>query len=90
LTRVQLTFRARTGAICRSFAGAVASGVACRQGGGWALEALFPGQAPSGDGFRMAGSGDPHVLQVVGDMISGEAFDAAQERAAKARHWQAR
>jgi anti-sigma factor RsiW len=82
--QVQLTFRDRAGAICRSFTGAVASGVACRQDGGWALKALFPGQ---GGDYRMAVSGDPHVQQIVGDMIRGDAFDAAQERAAKARHW---
>jgi hypothetical protein len=69
----------------------VASGVACRQDGGWALEALFPGQAaPGGGDYRMAASGDPRVMQIVGDMISGAAFDAAQERAARARHWTVR
>jgi len=85
--RIQLTFRDQAGAICRSFTGATASGVACRRNGRWALEALFAGEAPSGGDYRMAASGNPRVLQVVGDMISGDAFDAAQERAAKARHW---
>lgn len=89
-TRVQLTFRDRTGAICRSFTGGVASGVACREDGAWALEALFPGQPATGGDYRMAAGGDPRVMRVVGDMISGDPFDAAQERAAKARHWAAR
>jgi anti-sigma factor RsiW len=89
-TRIQLTFRDRAGAVCRSFTGAVASGVACRQDGGWALQALFPAQAPSGGDYGTATSGDPRVRRVVGDMISGDAFDAAQERAARARHWTVR
>ena len=84
--RVQLTFRDRAGSICRSFTGAVADGVACREDGRWTLKALFPGQGPAGD-YRMAAGGDPHLMQVVGDSISGEAFGAAQERAAKARGW---
>jgi hypothetical protein len=88
--RIQLTFRDRAGAVCRSFTGAVASGVACREDGGWALQALFPGQAPSGGDYRMAAGGDSRVTQIVGDMISGDAFDAAQERAARARHWTVR
>jgi hypothetical protein len=87
--RVQLTFRDRTGAICRSFVGAASSGVACRRSGEWAVEALLRGEAPSGGAYRMASSGDPRLVQVIGDMISGDAFDAAQERAAKARHWTA-
>jgi len=41
VVRVQLTFRDRTGAICRSFTSAEARGVACRQDGGWELQACF-------------------------------------------------
>lgn len=85
--RVQLTFRDRAGAICRSFNGALAGGVACRENGRWALRALFPGEGGPAGKYRMAASGDPRVLQVVGDTISGEPFDATQERAAKARRW---
>jgi hypothetical protein len=85
--RIQLTFRDRAGAICRSFTGAMASGIACRQDGAWALQALFAGRPPAAGDYRMAASGDPRVLQVVGDMITGDSFDAAQERAAKARRW---
>jgi hypothetical protein len=35
----------------------------------------------------MASSGDPRLMQVVSDMLVGEAFDAAEERRAKALHW---
>lgn len=84
--RVQLTFRDRAGSVCRSFTGSVAGGVACRENGRWALEALFPGERQAGN-YRMAASGDPRVLRTVTDTISGEPFDASQERAAQARHW---
>jgi hypothetical protein len=69
--RVRFTYRDRTGAICRSFAGTLA-GVACREDGRWALKALFPGQSEPG-AYRMA--------------LSGDTFSGAQERAARARHW---
>jgi anti-sigma factor RsiW len=85
--RVQLTFRDRADAICRAFAGPEVHGVACRQDGGWALQGLFPGE-PAQAGARLtAPNSDPRVRQIVGDLISGEAFDAAQERAAKDRRW---
>jgi hypothetical protein len=84
--RVQLTFRDRAGSICRSFTSPLAGGVACREDGHWALKALFPGQGQAGQ-YRMAASGDPRVLQTVTDTISGDPFDATQERAARTRHW---
>jgi hypothetical protein len=84
--RVQLTFRDRAGSICRSFTGTLAGGVACRENGRWALEALFPGERQGG-AYRMAASGDPRVLQTVTETISGAPFDASQERVARARHW---
>ncbi|MDB5481857.1 MAG: anti-sigma factor [Caulobacteraceae bacterium] len=84
--RVQLTFRDRAGSICRSFTGALAGGVACREDGHWALEALFPGDGQTGT-YRMATSGDPRVLETVTHTMSGDPFDATQERAARARHW---
>ena len=84
--RVQLTYHGRGGAICRSFTGALADGVACREGGRWALKALYPGERQAG-AYRMAASGDPRVVQTVADTISGDPFDATQERAARARHW---
>jgi hypothetical protein len=82
--RVRLTYRDRAGSICRSFTGALAAGVACRENGRWALQALFPGAGPAGQ-YGMAG--DPRVMQIVDETISGKPFDSAQEHAAKARHW---
>jgi hypothetical protein len=42
--RIQLTFRDRQGAVCRTFEGEAAAGVACREAGRWALRAVFGGQ----------------------------------------------
>ena len=84
--RVQLSYRDRAGSICRSFTGTLAEGIACRQDGRWALEALFPGEGRAGE-YRMAASGDPRIVQTIAATISGEPFDAAEERAAMARRW---
>jgi len=83
---VQVRPHPRDRAICRSFTGTLAGGVACRENGRWALKALFPGEGQAGD-YRMASGGDPRVLRTVTDAISGAPFDAGQERAAKGRHW---
>jgi hypothetical protein len=37
----------------------------------------------------MASAGDPRLMQVVGDLIDGDPFDAGQERAARALGWKA-
>ncbi len=87
--RVQLSFRDRAGEVCRSFAGVAASGVACRQGGRWLVKGLFPGEGEPQGVYRVASSGDPRVMQMVGAMIDGEPFNAAQERAARAGAWRA-
>jgi hypothetical protein len=86
--RVDLTFRDHDGAICRTFQDGASAGIACRDGGGWAVKAVFAGaQGGDSNGYRMASSGDPRLMQVVGDMLEGDAFDAAQERQARAKGW---
>jgi hypothetical protein len=51
------------------------------------VRGLFSGgQAKEGD-YRMASAGDPRVMALVDDMIAGEPFDAAQEKAAKEKGW---
>jgi len=88
--RVDLTFRDHDGRICRTFQDGATAGVACRAGAGWDVRAVFAGPgAGAGDntGYRMASSGDPRLMQVVSDMLVGEAFNAAEERRAKALNW---
>ncbi len=87
--RVRITFRDRQGAVCRGFTGAAAGGVACRQDGRWTLKALFAGEGEAGGAYRMASSGDPRIMQVVDEMITGEPFDAAREHSAMKSRWNA-
>ena len=85
--RVGLTFRDQTGAICRSFTGPSASGLACRQGQDWRVRGLFAApEGQSGD-YRMAAGQDPLLAELIDSTIAGEPFDAAQEKAARGRGW---
>jgi hypothetical protein len=86
--RIALTVRDQAGAICRSFAQGSASGLACRQGDEWQVRGLFAApEGQSGD-YRMAAGADPNLGALIDATISGEPFDAAQERAALQRGWQ--
>jgi hypothetical protein len=90
-TRVGLTFRANDGQICRTFSHAArtetTSGLACRESDRWAVQIAVHGDA-QGE-FRQAGADVPAILDAVDAMISGEAFDADQERAARDSGWSA-
>lgn len=83
--RITLSFRDKQGAYCRSFAGSNLSGVACRDGDGWALRYGAGGAAPTGS-YRMAG-GDGRTMVVIGSMIDGDPLDRAQEGAARMSGW---
>lgn len=86
---IGLSFRTRDGRICRSFVqDRSLQGLACRRGARWEIELLSTDGAHSGDGVRQAGSAiAPDVQAAIDARIQGEAFDAAQERAARAAHW---
>ena len=85
--RIGVTFRDRSGNVCRTFVDATASGLACHDQGDWRLRAVF--QAPEGQGgdYRMAAGADPDLAELVDSTIAGDAFDAAQEKAARDRGW---
>lgn len=85
--RVGVTFRDQSGTICRSFAGAVASGLACREGNDWRLRGLFGAPEGQGGEYRMAAGQDPQLADLIDSMIAGEPFDADQESQARARDW---
>lgn len=86
--RVALTFRARDGALCRSFTGAAgSSGLACRSGEEWRVRGLFGSAEGQSGEFRMAAGDDPRLAAMIADQISGEPFDAAAEREALERDW---
>jgi len=85
--RIGLTFRDRSGRICRTFSSTASSGLACRDGSDWAIEALVgPSEGQSGE-FRMAAGSNPRLATIVDEMIAGEPFDETREKAARDRGW---
>lgn len=92
--QIGVSFRAKSGDYCRTFAlsGAVSpSGLACRQGGEWQVQALTQEPGAAGDsGYRTAGSAlSGTILKSVEGQIAGEPLDQAGERAARQRRWAA-
>jgi hypothetical protein len=89
-TRIGLSFRAKDGQWCRSFAGVSLSGVACRSSGEWQIEAALPGQGQGADAradYRQASSGDPRVIATVEALMADAPVDAVAEKAARDAHW---
>ena len=85
--RIGLTFRDQAGTICRSFAGSVSSGLACRKGQGWQLRGLFAApEGQSGD-YRMATGVDPKLGALIDSTIAGEPLDAQGEAQARRQGW---
>jgi hypothetical protein len=89
-----VTFKSKTGTTCRTFTVKeqnVLGGLACREGESWRVQVLAdasPGTNAQG-GYKPAGGSMPAgVLTAVEQQISGEALDAAEEEAARARGWQ--
>jgi hypothetical protein len=85
--RIGLTFRDRSGAICRSFAESAASGLACRAGGRWQVRGLFAAPEGQAGPYRMAAGADPNLAALIDSTRTGEPFDADQERSAQAAGW---
>lgn len=85
--RIGLTFRDAAGRICRSFTDIAASGLACREGDGWQLKGLFPAAEGQAGDYRLAAGNDPRLASLIGETITGEPFDAAQEKAARDAGW---
>ncbi len=90
--QVGVSFRARSGAYCRTFVmrdESQLAGLACREHSAWRVETLArtdPG--PSGAVLRSAGSAlPPAVAGTLDELIAGEPLDAAAEAAARARGW---
>jgi hypothetical protein len=90
---IGLSFLAKSGDYCRTFALAAAvpqSGLACRHGEGWQVRALIQGSGgtDSSTEYRTAGSSmPPAILSLVQSQIAGEPLDPAGERAARQRDW---
>ena len=85
--RIRLTFRGRSGAICRSFTYGASSGLACRSGDDWQVRGLFAAPEGQAGEYRMAAGMDPNLAALIDSTIAGEPAGAAQERTLKERGW---
>lgn len=86
--RVLISFANTEGELCRGFATAAQSGIACRNAKGWKLERKLPGMTGQGTDYRQAGSADAELMAAIQDIATGAPLDAAGERAAMAKGWQ--
>jgi hypothetical protein len=89
---IGLTFRAKSGEYCRTFAAHAANpvaGFACRDAGTWRIDMLSTSpRAESGRGYRMASTQLPApIVQAIADRMQGEALDADEEAIARQRSW---
>jgi anti-sigma-K factor RskA len=82
-TRIGLTFRDKTGAVCRTFSTKASDGMACRDGDAWRVDALA--RAENATEFRQAAS--PLIMTAAEDRMTGDAFDADAEKAARDKGW---
>jgi hypothetical protein len=85
--RIGISFRNKTGQVCRTFNSGDNAGLACHKAGAWVIGMLVR-QVPedAGAAYHMAGSEMPDAVRhAVTASMRGEPFDAATEaRAAKA------
>lgn len=90
-TSVGLTFRDADGVVCRTFvhrAEPAMAGLACRRGDGWSLPVLVAPASERAGPIRQAASTLPPAVQAaINVRIRGDAFDAAEERAARETGW---
>lgn len=82
--RIGLTFRAKTGAICRSFTGEAVSGIGCREGQQWKMVSTLPGGVQSD--YRQATSSA--INAVAADLMAEAPADAETERRLRDTGWQ--
>jgi hypothetical protein len=85
--RIGITFRDSSGAVCRTFTGTEASGLACRDDERWRIRGLFPAPEGQASDYRMAAGMDPTLAALIDSSMAGEAMDARQEAAAKKAGW---
>jgi hypothetical protein len=93
--RIGLSFVAKSGDYCRTFAmsgAALPSGLACRHGEEWRIQALTQAadDRQPDSGYRTAGSAtSAAIIKSVEEMIAGEPLDQAREKAAREHGWRA-
>lgn len=86
--QIGISFRAKDGRACRTFATNGVAGIACRGNSNWNVAALTTAPTESSGTYHMAGSGMPDAIRAAAaGMIDGAPFDAAAERQARERGW---
>jgi anti-sigma factor RsiW len=85
--RIGLTFRSRSGTLCRSFTGPASSGLACRDGERWQVRGLFAAPEGQQGPYRMASGLNPNLASMIDSSMADEPLDAAAERAARDSGW---
>jgi hypothetical protein len=87
--RIGLTFRDKSGAMCRSFTETGASGLACHESGNWHVRGIFAtgSTADAASDYRMAAGPDPRLAALIDQRIAGDPLDAAAEAHARAAGW---
>ncbi|TZF91335.1 anti-sigma factor family protein [Cognatilysobacter lacus] len=88
--RIELTFRDSRGRVCRSFVSGAwhVAGLACREGGSWTLPVVGALDASGSAATNASSTAMPaEVLVAIDERMRGGAFDAVQERRARASGW---
>lgn len=90
--QIGVSFRARSGAYCRTFVlreTQPLAGVACRERSSWQVVTLTQSEAERPNASYVPASSvlPPAVARTLDELISGEPLDAAAEAAARARGW---
>ena len=90
---IGISFLSRHGDYCRTFMlreKSTIAGLACRDGGGWRLEALAAMDHPTSGSAEYqpaASSLPPAIEQSVDELIVGDPLDAKSEAAARGKGW---
>lgn len=87
--KIGLTFKARDGSYCRSFALSAGgtTGLACRTGAEWHIPVTASADAAGGDFRQAAGAIPPAVMQAIEARIAGDALTAPDETKARDAGW---
>jgi hypothetical protein len=85
---IGVSFVAKDGQYCRTFAVGGAAGLACRSGGQWTIPVLVGGEGGAAGAYRHVGSAmPPAVLDAMDARAVGPSLDAKAEQAAAQRGW---
>lgn len=88
--QIGTSFVDREGVPCRSFRTSGAVGLACRDGGRWALKLVAPFKRSGAFEYQQAASTTTLIMPSVQDLMAGDPMDAIEERRARDSGWATR